>query len=260
MPFTPAHVAAVLPVVGRERPRWVVPAALVVGSMVPDVLYFVPLGDYRAVSHSLRGLVTLDLLLGLVLTGLWRVAAAPVLRDLAPRAVRERVPVPRGLDRREWSWSVPCVLLGGLTHLLWDSFTHSDGWAVHRWPQVLEHELLGGWPVYGVAQYASSVLGLLVVAWWCRRLLSEVPAVHPALRRVSAREARVVGVLAVALPLLVAIGFVAWVATATQGSLMLLYVAVVRGISAFGLVAALVVLWWHLVVSRRPAPAGGTVG
>src|SRR6478672_2270456 len=86
MPFTPAHVAAVLPVVGRERPRWVVPCALVVGSMVPDVLYFVPLGDYRAVSHSLRGLVTLDLLLGLVLSGLWRGAAAPVLRDLAPAA------------------------------------------------------------------------------------------------------------------------------------------------------------------------------
>ena len=260
MPFTPAHVAAVLPVVGRERPRWVVPAAMVVGSMVPDVLYFVPLGDYRTVSHSLRGLVTLDLLLGLVLTALWRVAAAPVLRDLAPRAVRERVPVPHRLDRREWSWSVPCVLLGGLTHLLWDSFTHADGWAVHRWPQVLERELPGGWPVYGVAQYATSVLGLLVVAWWCRRLLAEVPPVHPAHRRVSAREARVVSVLAVALPLLVAVGFVAWVATATRGSLMLLYVAVVRGISAFGLVAVLVVLWWHLVVSRRPAPTGATVG
>ena len=260
MPFTPAHVAAVLPVVGRERPRWVVPCALVVGSMVPDVLYFVPLGDYRAVSHSLRGLVTLDLLLGLVLSGLWRVAAAPVLRDLAPRRIRERVPVPRPLDQREWLWSVPGVLLGGLTHLLWDSFTHADGWAVHRWPQLLERTVPGGWPVYGVAQYASSVVGLLVVAWWCRRVLSEVPAVHPAHRRVSAREARVVSVLAVGLPLLVAVGFVAWVAAATQGSLMLLYVAVVRGISAFGLVAALVVVWWHLVVSRRPAPTGASVG
>lgn len=259
MPFTPAHVAAVLPVVGRERPRWVVPAALVVGSMVPDVLSFVPFGDYRAVSHSLRGLVTLDLLLGLVLTGLWRVAAAPVLRDLAPRTVRERVPVPHRLDRREWSWSVPGVLLGGLTHLLWDSFTHGDGWAVHRWPQVLERQLPGGWPVFGVAQYATSALGLVVVAWWCRRLLSQLPPVHPAHRRVSPREARAVSVLAVVLPLLVAVGFVAWVSLARVGSLVLLYVAVVRGISAFGLVAALVVLWWHLVVSRRPAPTGAPV-
>ena len=107
MPFTPAHVAAVLPVVGRERPRWVVPCALVIGSMVPDVLYFVPIGDYRAVSHSLRGLVTLDLLLGLVLAGLWRIAPAPVLRDLSPPSVRLLVAVPRALDQREWLWSVP---------------------------------------------------------------------------------------------------------------------------------------------------------
>jgi hypothetical protein len=40
---------------------------------------------------------------------------------------------------------------------------------------------------------------------------------------------------------------------------MLLYVAVVRAMSAFGLVATVVVLWWHLAVARRPVPSGAPV-
>ena len=65
MPFTPAHVAAVLPVVGR-RGRWVVPAAWVVGSMSPDLVYFTPVGWVRPLSHSLTGLLTLDPALGVL--------------------------------------------------------------------------------------------------------------------------------------------------------------------------------------------------
>ena len=252
MPFTPAHVAAVLPVVGRERPRWVVPCALVIGSMVPDVLYFVPIGDYRAVSHSLRGLVTLDLLLGLVLAGLWRIAAAPVLRDLSPPSVRLRVPVPRALDQREWLWSVPCVLLGGQTHLLWDSFTHGDGWAVHRWPQVLGRELFPGMPAFSAAQYASSAVGLAVVALWGLRTLADSEPVHAPGRRASRREGRVVWALLVVVPLVVAAGFAVRAAVGGQPALMLLYVAAVRGVSALGLVATVVVQWWHVAVARRP--------
>ena len=76
MPFTPAHVAAVLPLVGKGRPKWAVPSALVIGSMVPDLLYFVPIRSDRTLSHSLTGIVTFDLALGLLCVALWRVVAA----------------------------------------------------------------------------------------------------------------------------------------------------------------------------------------
>lgn len=260
MPFTPAHVAAVLPLVGRERPRWVVPAALVVGSMVPDVLYFVPIGDYRAVSHSLRGLVTLDLLLGLVLTGLWRLVAAPVLRDLSPGTARARLRPPHPLSQAEWLWSVPSVLLGGLTHLVWDSFTHGDGWAVHRWPQVLERELVAGMSTFSAAQYVSSVVGVAIALVWGLRTVAATPAVHGTPRRATAPERRGAWAILLGLPVVAAALFVAAAAAAGQPVLMLLYVAAVRGISAFGLAAAVVALWWHLVVSRRPALTGAPVG
>ncbi|WP_328421551.1 DUF4184 family protein [Micromonospora sp. NBC_00389] len=40
MPFTGGHVAAVLPL---ARSAWRAPSALVLGSMVPDLPYYLPL-------------------------------------------------------------------------------------------------------------------------------------------------------------------------------------------------------------------------
>ena len=107
MPFTPAHVAAVLPVLGRRRPRWAVPSALAIGSMVPDVLYFIPMNSHREFSHSLTGVLTLDLALGLLFVGLWRIVAAPVVRDLVPTTVRARIPAPHRPTAHEWRWAWP---------------------------------------------------------------------------------------------------------------------------------------------------------
>ncbi len=58
MPFTLAHPAAVLPIHSRWR-RWLSLAPLVVGSMVPDAGYYLPLPDYyKDNAHELvRGLV-----------------------------------------------------------------------------------------------------------------------------------------------------------------------------------------------------------
>ena len=51
MPFTGSHPAAVLPLM-----RWgLMPSALVIGSMVPDLPYFLPVPDLGN-THSLIGL------------------------------------------------------------------------------------------------------------------------------------------------------------------------------------------------------------
>ncbi len=42
MPFTVSHVAAVLPLAVGRSGRTLVPTALVIGSIVPDLPYFVP--------------------------------------------------------------------------------------------------------------------------------------------------------------------------------------------------------------------------
>jgi hypothetical protein len=63
------------------------------------------------------------------------------------------------------------------THLLWDSFTHYDGWMVHRIEVLSEPVTIG--PYTGqlchLLQYVSSVFGLIVMAVWYARLRTPRP-------------------------------------------------------------------------------------
>jgi uncharacterized protein DUF4184 len=252
VPFTPAHAAAVLPLVGRRRPGWVVPSALVIGSMVPDVLYFVPIRSDRDFSHSLTGLVTLDLALGLVFVAIWKVVAAPVVRDLAPQPIRLRLPIPDPLTSREAVWAVPGVVLGGLTHIVWDSFTHANGWMVLRLPFLTADV---GLPVFKLAQYASGILGCAVLLLHALRL--------PVVRRservaplASARERLVAQAVLAGVPVVCALAFALPARADGAGTEMLLYVAVVRGVSGLGLAACAVAAWWHVRVRPRRVDAG----
>lgn len=96
MPFTPSHIAAVLPLRGRAG-RGLPIAALAAGSVSPDLLYFQPFVDWRLVTpspHSLAGIVTWDLLLGFAL---WVGLRQPVT-PAAPR--------PRPTLARSASWVV----------------------------------------------------------------------------------------------------------------------------------------------------------
>lgn len=256
MPFTPAHVAAVLPLVGTRRARWVVPSALVIGSMVPDLLYFVPIRSDRNVSHSLTGVVTLDLALGLLFVVLWRVVAAPLVRDLAPGRIRSKVPVPPPVRVRAALWSVPCVVLGALTHIGWDSFTHANGWVVERVPFLTADV---GLPVFKLAQYGSGLFGCAVVLAYCLRS-PDVPEMSGQERRSTHRERVAAVALLAVVPVAGALAFAlpAWSSgTPTE---MVLYIAVVRGVSGLGLATCAVAVWWHLAVRGRVAAHAGAAG
>lgn len=178
MPFTPSHVAAVLPLRGRAGLPF---AALAAGSVSPDLLYYLPgLGWYPAIpTHSLRGVATWDLVFGLLLWLAWRWAAAP-LRDMAPDGLRRRWKEPEaGLPG--W-WLAPvAVLIGSLTHVVWDAFTHAGRPGVTLIP-ALSHTYpspIGPLAGYQYLQYASGVFGLVVLAWAFLR----IPALEPEERR-----------------------------------------------------------------------------
>src|SRR6478609_5937229 len=162
MPFTVSHVAAVLPVVGRSGR--LPAAALVIGSMAPDYPWFLTRGRTAGLSHSLLGIVTVDLAVGLLAFVVWRRWAQAPVRDLVPRVVGERLPRPPGLAGRDLPWAAVAVVLGALTHVVWDSFTHAGRWGVDLLPYLQEgHHGVAGW-VW--AQDVSSLVGLLVVVGW----------------------------------------------------------------------------------------------
>ncbi|MGY1744415.1 DUF4184 family protein [Blastococcus sp. SYSU D00695] len=176
MPFTPSHVAAVLPLLRTGLPA----SALVAGSVAPDLPYFLP-GRPDWPTHTAVAVVTLDVLLAVAAWALWHgVLAAPALAT-APAGVRGRLHgrATPGLRRRLGSpRAVASVLLaaaaGAATHVLWDEFTHggrfgTDHLAVLRDP-------VGGLPGHQWAQYASGVLGIAVLLLWVRRWWQRTPA------------------------------------------------------------------------------------
>ena len=103
MPITFSHPAAVVPLLGVG----LVPSALVIGSITPDLPYYLPGPLTSARTHAASGIVTFDLVLGLLAFLVWHVLLAPTAVALAPAALRERLapglPVPaREYVRRWW--------------------------------------------------------------------------------------------------------------------------------------------------------------
>lgn len=191
MPFTPSHAVVALPFVRTP----LVPAAIAVGAMTPDLPLFVralPLNYGR--THAFEWL-PVTLLLALLLLLVWRCVLRPAVRELSPRWLAVRLP-------REWdrtagaalretfgvlvAASAPAtrhvpraivlllvsLLLGVVSHIVWDLFTHDGRWGVTAIPALGDD--WGPLPGYKWLQHASTALGLAVIAvfalvWLVRR-------------------------------------------------------------------------------------------
>ena len=181
MPFTGSHPAAVLPFLRTGLPA----SALVLGSMAPDVPYYLPV-DPGVRTHTLASIGTVDVLIGLLAWALWHgLLAAPALAT-APAAVRERVVgrVRVGLRGRvagvrDAALLVLALALGSATHVLWDAFTHRGRWGAEHVGLLADTWL--GRPGHAWAQDVSGVLGALLligwlVRWWRRTPRLPAPA------------------------------------------------------------------------------------
>ncbi|WP_019609310.1 DUF4184 family protein [Nocardiopsis sp. CNS-639] len=165
MPFTPSHVAAVLPLARTGLP----PAALVVGSVAPDLPYYLPLPVAAATTHVPAGL-WLDVLLGGAVLVVYAYVLRPPLHALAERSPVPRVRAPRSAREaaRAAALTAAALAVGSVTHMAWDSFTQTGGALVRAWP-LLSTPVAGPHLLYNVLMYASSAGGLAVLAWWVHR-------------------------------------------------------------------------------------------
>ncbi|GAB6859138.1 DUF4184 family protein [Microbacterium xylanilyticum] len=168
MPFTPSHAVVALPFLCTP----LVPAALAVGAMTPDLPLFTRgLAVDYAVTHDLRWL-PVTVLVALALLLIWRILLRPATRLLAPRYLGSRLPEEwdrgvRSAVRETFGTPVRTLLLlvalavGVLSHILWDAFTHEGRAGVSLIPVLGDHwgPLLG----YKWLQYGSSIGGLVVL-------------------------------------------------------------------------------------------------
>lgn len=205
MPFTPSHAVVALPFVRTP----LVPAAIAVGAMTPDLPIFLRgVGLRYSITHSWAWLpVTMVIALGLLLV--WRCVLRPAARDLLPTVLAERLPgqwdAGALASARETfalhrpgaaagKISLTSILLlvvslglGVASHIAWDLFTHIDRWGLLALPALAEN--WGPLAGYKWLQYGSTVIGLLIIGvwglWWlARRRPAPVSGRAPAYVRV----------------------------------------------------------------------------
>lgn len=192
MPFTPSHAVVALPFVRTP----LVPAAIAVGAMTPDLPLFVrflPLHYGR--THDVAWLGA-TIVLALLLLLVWRTLLRPATRELSPRVLAERLPA-------EWDAGAPAALretfsvlpasnpagspwrvawrglallvlslaIGVSSHIVWDLFTHEGRWGVVVIPALAQE--WGPLPGFRWLQHGSTVIGLAIIGVWAVVWLSK---------------------------------------------------------------------------------------
>ncbi len=170
MPFTISHIAAVIPL----NCKGLITSALVIGSMMPDLAYFVHFeGFNRYLGHSTRSLFTFCLPAGLAIWLVFQIFAKRPLFALLPSSHQRRLlPYLQGLPYKSWRLIIRSLVslgIGTLSHLAWDSFTHNHGFIVQNVAPLRQPIFeIAGTSIYAfsILQHGSTVLGLAALLLW----------------------------------------------------------------------------------------------
>lgn len=171
MPFTFSHPAAVLPL-GKLPGRYISMTGLVIGSMVPDFEYFIRMHDRSDYSHSWAGIFYFDLPLALLLAFTYHRFIRNALIDHLPGFLARRLQTFKQFD-----WNAHCkrsifavvisIIIGTLSHIVWDGFSHAHGLFVEMFPFFNKHVAVAGHyiPVFVLMQHGGSIAGALMILY-----------------------------------------------------------------------------------------------
>lgn len=171
MGFTFSHPVLILPARYLPRERYSM-NGLIVGSMIPDLEYFIRLDNVSTFSHTLFGLFLFDIPAALlVLTIYHQLIRDPLISNL-PSFLRSRL-----TNYLRFNWPdyfrknslvvMYSILFGAITHVLWDSFTSGNGYFVMRHSifetqvTILNLTLFA----YKIVKHLSSLFGALILIY-----------------------------------------------------------------------------------------------
>jgi hypothetical protein len=130
MPFTFSHPALVI-LLPKWKKGFFSATGLVAGSIVPDFEYFISMAKEKSqYSHSIHGVVWFDLPLAILLCFVFHgIVRDPLINHLPGRLFicfsRYRGFQWPPVFRTRWPVVIFSILLGVLSHLIWDWFTHN---------------------------------------------------------------------------------------------------------------------------------------
>ena len=164
MPLTFAHPAAVLPF--SRSSKYVNFSALVLGSMAPDFEYFLRGRPSAEIGHTLIGFLTFNLPIVVMVYFIYHMWIHKTLWSHLPSILQESpVQKPRSSKVLHIIVLLYSALFGMITHVVWDSFTHLNGFMVRKLSiltynvQVLDFSI----PIFKLLQHGSTLVGLLII-------------------------------------------------------------------------------------------------
>lgn len=174
MPFTVSHIVAALPLnkgIGKYS-KFTALSPLIIGSMTPDIAYLTPfLVHQRMDSHSLIAIYLFCIPMGLTVYFLYHLLMAPVVVSCLPKSIQRHLNSDLFIGKLPTTPAhviVISLVLGALTHIIWDFFTHSYGIPQHIAWMATPLMNIDGFDImpYRVLQLLSSILGLGLLLYW----------------------------------------------------------------------------------------------
>ncbi|WP_025026875.1 DUF4184 family protein [Caldalkalibacillus mannanilyticus] len=191
MPFTFSHPIFAFPL------KWISPkylslTGLVLGSMAPDFEYFLHLEPYGGIGHTVSGLFIQAIPLSILL--------AYIFHYIVKKSLVVHLPAFCHIDQRaynllgEWKLSslrdwivfLMSVVIGFISHVTADAFTHAPGYFVLRYA-ILQEVFLFNLPLFKLLQYGFSILGIIIIAGMVLWILLQT---SPSARNMTSRSVK----------------------------------------------------------------------
>ena len=173
MPFTVSHIVAALPLnkgLGKFS-KYTALSPLIIGSMTPDIAYLTPfLVHQRMDSHSLIGLYLFCIPMGLTIYFLYHLLMAPVVVSCLPKSIQRHMNSDLFIGKLPTTPAhviIISLILGALTHIIWDFFTHNYGIPQHITWMAKPLTYIDSFHIMParVLQFLSSILGLVLLIY-----------------------------------------------------------------------------------------------
>ncbi len=159
MPFTLSHTVLAAPIAKLTHHRLPI-AALAIGCMTPDLPRLLGAEDV-VINHQWSGLIVPDLLVGGLFCLVWYLLYRPAIyrwNHLEDDLYIDSIDQFCGFAIR----TIIAIVLGTITHILWDGFTHADYRTLLFKPQLSQNIAIMGqvYPLHMILQVACSIIAL----------------------------------------------------------------------------------------------------
>lgn len=166
MPFTLAHPSIVLPF----KSKYFNLTALILGSMAPDFIYFLLFSPSSNLGHTMIGFILFNLPMCFLINYVFFKYMKDMIIWSMPKCISDRYMyitkyennICNKADLLKFVYS---ALIGMMTHILWDSFTHETGFFVSKISMLsMNIELLQrNIPIYKILQHGSTIVGFIII-------------------------------------------------------------------------------------------------